>query len=146
MKHLRTDWQGIQDVRQQVFAELDGLEAMIDDPGLDDEDVENSIKAIRQLACVATDEWGGMDDYEASSIRDDEPVFVIRAKDPLAREVVRFYAAKARVAGSDAAYCTRLEEWAQEMADYAVGLQQKGVWPPYHAPDAPELLPSPSGG
>jgi hypothetical protein len=89
MKHLRTDWQGIQDTTGET------------------------------------------------SIGDDEPVFIVRAKDPCAPATVRAWAAQAHAAGSDLNLCVRVLQWADEMEAYA----REHFAGQQHAPDAPELLP-----
>ena len=97
MRHLRTDWQGIQDGNQYLAT-------------------------VTPTVC--------------SSILPDEPVFMVRAKDPVAPLVVLFYAACAGAEGSDPAFCARIRDWAGEMEKYRDDHWGDGI----HPPDAPELL------
>ena len=103
MKHLRTDWSAIQDIRQLIPLEI--------------------IEILQSES--------------RSSILPDEPVFVLRAKDPCAPATVRRGATDAESRGSDPASCERVRRYADEMEAYAAehfaGQQ--------HAPDAPEYLP-----
>lgn len=64
-------------------------------------------------------EWGWAADGSVDPIiPDDEPVFLLRAKDKLAPVVVRQWAAMARRNG-DTALAYRVEAWATEMEQYA---------------------------
>lgn len=63
----------------------------------------------------------------------DEPVFLLRAKDLIAPEIVQEWALSAEDAGADPAMCKRVQEWADEMR----------AWQREHAnggkvPDVPE--------
>jgi hypothetical protein len=83
-------------------------------------------------------DWQGIQDTTGgTSIHEDEPVFVVRAKDPAAAMTVRFWADLAERVGSDPALCARVRRYADEMEEYALehfaGQQ--------HPPDAPALLP-----
>lgn len=50
-----------------------------------------------------------------SPIGEDEPVFILRAKDVLAPEVLRAWAERFRDAGGDPRTVRRVEDWAHEM-------------------------------
>lgn len=52
-------------------------------------------------------------------IGDKEPAFLLHATDPTASVALRLYAAYALRAGQDADYCARLQEFADEMDEYA---------------------------
>lgn len=52
-------------------------------------------------------------------IPEDEPVFLIRAKDVVGPAVVRTWAHMAAEAGADPDLCLRVAEWADEMELYA---------------------------
>lgn len=66
-------------------------------------------------------------------IPDDEPVFIVRAQDPVAAETVRDWASRALHAGADVALCERVRRWADEMERWAT---ERGVTKA--APDVPE--------
>lgn len=75
----------------------------------------------------------------ATSIAEDEPVFIVRAKDKVAPMVTRLWAAYALQAGADPETCARVQEWADYMHEYAVEHFDGGK-----VPDVPKgkLLPS----
>lgn len=52
-------------------------------------------------------------------IPDDEPVFIIRAKDIVGPETVRMWAQFSEDAGADSELVFKVREWAQEMENYA---------------------------
>jgi hypothetical protein len=58
-------------------------------------------------------------------IPDDEPVFLLRATDPVAAHTVRFWAMEALAAGADLTLCERVRAWADEMDAYRA--QQEDV-------------------
>lgn len=67
--------------------------------------------------------------------RDDEPVFLLRAKDPVAAQAIRSWAWLAERVGTDPATCERVREWADEMDAYR--LQH---WPDKRFPDTPSEM------
>lgn len=100
MKHLRSDYDEIQcgmdaDVRSWVEDVL----AMADLP--------DSVRRDGEVLLAAP-----------PKIPVDEPVFIIRAKDPLASLVVSFWAHRQEQAGADPALCERVRAWATEMDAY----------------------------
>lgn len=115
MLHLRTDWAGIQDQRQLV--------------------TDQECHELGECCTCCSDEQT----HEGSSIHSDEPVFVLRAKDPCSAATVRRYAQLASAAGSDPEFCLRIMQWADQMEAYAAtNFKVKHR----HAPDAPEMLPT----
>lgn len=91
MKHLRSDWDGIQDIHQSTS-------------------------------------------FPSSSIQDDEPVFLLRAKDPAAAIAVDMWADLVEDQGGDPALVRRVRQWALEMTE----------WRQYHYP-APKVADVPEG-
>jgi hypothetical protein len=57
--------------------------------------------------------------YMDPIIPDDEPVFLIRAKDIVGPETVRMWAQFSEDAGADSELVFKVREWAQEMENYA---------------------------
>lgn len=96
MRHSRSDYESIQPwpTKRPHIAKLDGTV------------IELDIDAVEPL---------GLEEL----IPDDEPVFVLRAKDGSAPEVVEFWASLNREHGADPELCDRAAEWAGEMAQYA---------------------------
>jgi hypothetical protein len=81
-------------------------------------------------------------DAPKSSIRSDEPVFLIRAKDIIGGDAVRAWADLAEQAGASKTMTDRVRVWADEMDDY----RERNFQPDeIHPPDAPDLLPFPDG-
>lgn len=76
MRHLRSDWDGIQDVHQ------------------------------------------GIADWPSSSIKADEPVFLLRAKDPAAAYAVMAWSDQVEAQGGDPELIKRVRQWAQEMNNW----------------------------
>ena len=144
MLHLRQDWQGIQDVRKWLLAELDGVEAMLDNcDGPDDVDevaaaLTATIDRLRAETGVSKDDVDLTPD--GSSIEDDEPVFIVRAKDPCFKGTVVRWSQLALMKGSDPQLIQRVRAFAEQGEQYAV----EHGWRPGHAPDAPSLLPMPA--
>lgn len=103
MKHLRSDWNGIQDTNQQYYHKLHPSP-------------------------------------QCSSIREDEPVFLLRAKDPLAGHVVREWASELFARGGDKELADRVYRWSFEMERYA---EANFTREECHLPTTPEdtLLP-----
>ena len=132
MIHLRTDWQGIQDVRQWLLPELEGLEAQVQQGDDVEEEIGKLIDRIKKLAGVPLTSPS----LVHSSIGEDEPVFMVRAKDIVSGDVVRYWAAQANGVGSDPKLVERVHRYAAQMDEY-----RKAKWgtAPSHAPDAPEL-------
>lgn len=64
------------------------------------------------------DYQGIQDTTNQTSIGQDEPIFLIRAKDVIGSQAVRVWAAYALHAGGDPAMCARVQEWADEMDAY----------------------------
>lgn len=73
-------------------------------------------------------------------IADDEPVFLLRAKDKIAPTIVRAWAKHLKANGGDAATANRAMEWAKEMERWQKANQCK-------MPDTPrsEMFPIPDG-
>jgi hypothetical protein len=67
-----------------------------------------------------------------TTIEDDEPVFLLRARDVVGADTVHDWAGRAYAAGADPAHCTRVHEWADEMEAWR---QEHGGG---HVPDVPE--------
>lgn len=65
-------------------------------------------------------------------IPEDEPVFVLRAKDRVAPVVMRIYADLARAAGADPKFIETVELWSRQMETYAFSVYGGGK-----VPDAP---------
>jgi hypothetical protein len=84
-----------------------------------------------------TDEFiDGVDErYVQPIIPDDEPVFLLRAKDPVSSDVVRFWAQCAELAGSEAELVAAVRDWADRMEAYRNGLPDNKL-----APDTPRGL------
>lgn len=95
MKHLRDDYNAIQayPTKRQHFVRING----------------ETVKA--------GDEHLGL--HMDPIIPDDEPVFLLRAKDKTAPYVVRTWADAAERAGADKDLCERVREFAHEMELYA---------------------------
>lgn len=70
-------------------------------------------------------------------IPDDEPVFLLRAKDVVAPDVVHAWANAAAAVGSDPDLVNRVHEFAEEMRTYARDHYKAGTW---KAPDVPHGL------
>lgn len=68
-------------------------------------------------------------------IEDDEPVFLLRAKDPVAARVVRNWTARVDAAGGDPLLVTRVREWADEMDKW-----REEHYPEKQYPDTPDNL------
>lgn len=68
-----------------------------------------------------------------TGIREDEPVFLLRAKDPVAALVVAYWADLAADSGTDEITCSRVHEWSQEMHAYRLK-----HFPDKKFPDVPE--------
>jgi hypothetical protein len=146
MLHLRQDWQGIQDVRQWLLAELDGIEAMLDDcngPEQVDEVAAALTAVIDRLRSQTGVDKDAVDlTPEGSSIEDDELVFMVRAKTKGAYGTVVRYAQLASIDGAEPAYCLRIKQWAQQMRAQRDERIAAGQWAA-HPPDAPAMLPLP---
>jgi hypothetical protein len=71
-------------------------------------------------------------------IPDDEPVFLLRGKDPAAFVAVQAWANEVERRDGDPALVARVREWAAEMAYYAGS--HVDVTAPMKAPDVPEGL------
>lgn len=154
MKHLRRDWQGIQDLRGWVEPEPKGsilmrlldLEGHFDGAETHAEAAEQVYEELQSLILDLLVLSGcDSDKPEApsgSSIEPDEPVFMVRAKTKAARGTVIRYAQLAAMHGADPDYCQRIKGWADEMAAYRETKLASGEWVE-HPPDAPELLPWP---
>lgn len=96
MKHCRTDYEAIQPwpTKRPHHADVAGERSL---------DVPESI-------------WGDADPI----IPDDEPVFILRAKDITAPEVVRYWAQLQReIDGGDESTAERVDAFADEMGRYA---------------------------
>lgn len=76
MKHLRSDWDGIQDIHQELY------------------------------------------DVPSSSILPDEPVFLLRAKDPAAAAAVFYWAKVVEQQGGDPELVKRVIQWSTEMTQW----------------------------
>lgn len=79
MRHLRSDWDGIQDTRQNEF---------------------------------------GWNKEDKSSIEHDEPVFLLRAKDPAAGAAVYYWACVIAELGGDPDLVARVKVWSAEMTEW----------------------------
>lgn len=77
MRHLRRDWDGIQDTHQR----------------------DNSLR-------------------ESSTIEEDEPVFLLRAKDPAAAAIVMDWANLVELQGGDPELVKRVRLWSIEMTKW----------------------------
>lgn len=75
MKHLRSDWDGIQDTRQDTA-------------------------------------------LPSSSILPDEPVFLLRAKDPAAAATVFYWSQVVKEQGGDPELVARVVQWSNEMTQW----------------------------
>lgn len=95
MKHLRSDWDGIQDLHQM-------------DPALG----------------------------PSSSIIEDEPVFLLRAKDPAAAATVFYWTQVVKEQGGDPDLVARVIQWSNEMTEW----RQKNYPAPKVADTPKELL------
>lgn len=62
--------------------------------------------------------WPVKRPHVEKDIPDDEPVFLIRAKDPTAPQVVTFWADLAAAYGADPELCERVRQWATAMSAY----------------------------
>jgi hypothetical protein len=51
-------------------------------------------------------------------IPNDEPVFLLRARDTVAPEIVRYWADMVQSKGGEASLCDRVRDWADEMEQY----------------------------
>lgn len=93
MRHLRLDYEAIQPwpTKRDHFVRVDGR--------------------------VAEDRIGTHGD---PIIPDDEPVFILRAKDLAGPETVRLWAQEASDCGADRGLCARVAEWADEMEAWAM--------------------------
>lgn len=123
MRHLRSDYEAIQPwpIKRPHHVKIDGNLTTIGDVPLNDP------------AFVRSVEHGAI----APLIPDDEPVFIIRAKDITGPDAVRGWAELARAAGADPDLCESVEGWADTMAAYAAEHYGGGKVPD----TAPELLP-----
>ena len=154
MKHLRTDWQGVQDVRSALDARPGSiLDRLLDLEGHFERVEEalpewaNAIYAELQNLVYDVMLISGLDPDKpeaqpGSSILPDEPVFMVRAKTKAARGTVICYAQLAAMEGAEPEYCVRIKGWADEMAAYRDAKLASGEWVE-HPPNAPELLPWP---
>lgn len=108
MRHLRSDYDpiqwGLSDEARSVMHDL--LIAL--GSSTDPDTFYHTKQAARRLIDAVP------------KIPDDEPVFVIRAADPLASMVVGFWAYQQHQAGADTALCARVFDWASEMDAYRV--------------------------
>lgn len=98
MKHLRSDYDAIQPFpqRRAKIAKIEGETVNLDqDP---------------------TEKWLGL--HMDPLIGEDEPVFLLRAKDPVAGDVVRYWAERVAQRGGDPVLVGRVDRWANEMDDW----------------------------
>lgn len=109
MQHLRKDYDAIQPwpVKRPHIAKINGITR---EHELTDDHLDDDLQPI---------------------IPDDEPVFLLRARDISAPIIVRFWAEVNRNIGTDPLLCERVREWADTMSQYG---REHGS----HLPDTPE--------
>ena len=122
MRHLRKDYDAIQPwptKRPHLIREYDedGGSAVVDATEWPEDHIGESFSI----------------GFAAPIIPDDEPVFLLRAHDPVAAEVVRTWADLAETAGTDLETCDRVRKWADEMAAYWSATSRDKL-----APDVPQ--------
>jgi hypothetical protein len=96
---------------------------------------------------LRVDYTGIQDTSHSTSIGDDEPVFIVRAKDRFASQAVRVWAAYVLAGGGDPTMVARVQEWADEMDAYRREHFNGGKTPdvpqgmllPSSKPQAPEM-------
>lgn len=119
MKHLRLDWQGIQDLRAHILPELEAIHLMF-------EHRERGARDRLERLLEATKLAAGFDAFrrlpvrlDRADIAPDEPVFVLRARDVVDTEAMRAWVAHAEEVGLAPALVARADAWATEMETYA---------------------------
>lgn len=119
MRHLRADYDAIQPWPTKrphhAKVEEEGRDGFVETLYLDL--TEDSLEQL------------GGDAGVRPLIPDDEPVFLLRAKDAVAPDVVRLWAHLAETKGADPALVERANAWADEMAAYAATRYAGGKTP-----------------
>jgi hypothetical protein len=133
MRHARPDYESIQPWpihRPHIVKAADG--ALIDMKGTHDRTTDEA---------VAAGKIGPI-------IPDDEPVFVLRAKDAAAPDTMRAYARIAEASGADPALIALASSWADEMERWQIANGSKAPdlaaevpsWPHRSPTDHPDRL------
>jgi hypothetical protein len=80
----------------------------------------------------AREDYNGVQDTTGhTSIKDDEPVFLLRAKDKLAPTVIRYWADMLKALGGDIATAEHIIKWADKMVAWQIDNN-------CHLPDTPQ--------